>query len=179
VGAPAAPPLAGGGRRAAARNPPPDPLSDRATALLIRRILCPQHPDKGKATGSAASSIEGLLPPLTSRNDVDLQLYALVAIILREYVQNWYSKITPDETFVAEIVQIIAHLTRALEQRLRKVDLESLLLHEVPDLVDSHITGPPSPRSRVLRLRPGLLTRGRYDSLPDSQHACHPAAHHG
>lgn len=83
--------------------------------------------------------IEDLLPPLTSRNDVDLQLYALIAIILREYVQKWYNKITPDETFVAETVQIIAHCTRALEQRLRKVDLESLLFDEIPDLLDKHV----------------------------------------
>ena len=82
-----------------------------------------------------------MLPPLTSRNDVDLQLYALIAIILREYVQNWYTKITPDDTFVAEIVQLIAHVTRAFEQRLRNVDLESLLLDELPDLLDRHVTG--------------------------------------
>lgn len=72
---------------------------------------------------------------------MDLQLYALIAIILKEYVQNWYAKITPDETFVAEIVQIIAHITRALEQRLRKVDLESLLFDEIPELIDRHIAG--------------------------------------
>ncbi|KAK4227713.1 PXA domain-containing protein [Podospora fimiseda] len=120
------------------RQPPLDPLSDKATALLIRRILFPQHLEKAK---NSSASIEDLpLPPLTSRNDVDLQLYALIAIILREYVQNWYTKITPDETFVAEIVQIIAHITRALEQRLRKVDLESLLLDEIPELLDRHIT---------------------------------------
>ncbi|KAK1781564.1 PXA domain-containing protein [Copromyces sp. CBS 386.78] len=114
-----------------------DPLSDKATVYLIRRILCPQHQDKGKTT---PISIEDVLPPLTSRNDVDLQLYALIAIILREYVQNWYTKITPDDTFVAEIVQLIAHVTRALEQRLRNVDLESLLLDELPDLLDRHVT---------------------------------------
>ncbi|KAK4147048.1 PXA domain-containing protein [Dichotomopilus funicola] len=113
------------------------PLSDKATAFLIRRILCPQHADKGRHT---PAPIEELLPPLTSRNDVDLQLYALIAIILREFVQNWYAKITPDETFVAEIVQIVAHLTRALEQRLRKVDLECLLFDELPDLLDKHVT---------------------------------------
>ncbi|KXX76405.1 PXA domain protein 1 [Madurella mycetomatis] len=127
----------GGTARRTARAAVPDPLSDKATAFLIRRILCPQHADKGR--GSPAP-IEDLLPPLTSRNDVDLQLYALIAIILREYVQNWYTKITPDETFVAEIVQIIAHITRALEQRLRKVDLESLLFDELPDLLDKHVT---------------------------------------
>jgi hypothetical protein len=114
------------------------PLSDRATAFLIRRVLCPQQLDKGRNT---PTPIEDLLPPLTSRNDVDLQLYALIAIILREFVQNWYSKITPDEIFVAEIVQLIAHCTRALEQRLRKVDLESLLFDEIPDLVDKHVNG--------------------------------------
>ncbi|KAK4242575.1 PXA domain protein 1 [Achaetomium macrosporum] len=126
-----------GGHRRGARTASADPLSDRATAFLIRRILCPQQADKGR---SSPASIEDILPPLTSRNDVDLQLYALIAIILREYVQNWYTKITPDETFVAEIVQIIAHITRALEQRLRKVGLESLLFDEIPELLDKHVT---------------------------------------
>lgn len=135
---PGAPRRGGGGVRAASA----DPLSDKATSFLIRRILCPQQPDKGK---NSPESIEDLLPPLTSRNDVDLQLYALIAIILREFVQNWYAKITPDETFVAEIVQIIAHITRALEQRLRKVDLESLLFDELPELLDKHVTGPSAP----------------------------------
>lgn len=125
------------GARRGPRAAVADPLSDRATASLIRRVLCPeQQLDKGRDT---STSIEDLLPPLTSRNDVDLQLYALIAIILREYVQKWYNKITPDETFVAETVQIIAHCTRALEQRLRKVDLESLLFDEIPDLLDKHV----------------------------------------
>ncbi|KAI1807911.1 PXA domain-containing protein [Daldinia bambusicola] len=122
------------------RTPRPassDFLSDKATATFIRRVLCAQHlADRG---GSSPAPIQDLLPPLTSRNDVDLQLYALIAIIIKEFVQNWYTKITPDETFVAEIVQIIAHCTRALEQRLRNVDLESLLFDELPELLDAHI----------------------------------------
>jgi hypothetical protein len=136
-----------GGARRGGRAASADPLSDKTTAFLIRRILCPQQADKGR---TSPASIEGLLPPLTSRNDMDLQLYALIAIILREFVQNWYAKITPDETFVAEIVQIIAHITRALEQRLRKVDLESLLFDELPDLLDKHVTGPSAPAPRAV-----------------------------
>lgn len=125
--------------RRSARPTPTDYLSDKATAAFIRRVLCSKHlAERGRAT---PSPIEELLPPLTSRNDVDLQLYALISVILREYVQVWYSKITPDDTFVDEIVQIIAHCTRALEQRLRKVDLESLLFDELPDLLDRHILG--------------------------------------
>lgn len=116
-----------------------DPLSDRATLMLIRRVLCPQS--LGEKGRDVLPPIEELLPSLTSRNDVDLQLYAFLAIIMREFVQAWYNKITPDETFVAEILHIIAHCTRALEQRFRKLDVESLLIDEVPDLLDRHISG--------------------------------------
>ncbi|KAM0360946.1 hypothetical protein ACHAP4_003040 [Fusarium culmorum] len=115
-----------------------DPLSDRATSHLIRRTLCsPQLGDKGR---DAQVPIDELLPPLTSRNDVDLQLYAILAIVLREFVQSWYNKITTDENFVAEVLHIIAHCSRALEQRFRKVDIETLVLDEIPDLLDKHIT---------------------------------------
>ncbi|KAI1113216.1 PXA domain-containing protein [Nemania sp. NC0429] len=124
-------------RRHPTRSASREFLSDKATAALIRRTLCARHlADRGR---NSPSPIQDLLPPLTSRNDVDLQLYALISIVLREFVQNWYNKITPDETFVAEIVQVIAHCTRGLEQRLRKVDLESLLFDELPELLATHV----------------------------------------
>lgn len=72
---------------------------------------------------------------------MDLELYALIAIIIREFVQAWYSKITPDQFFVEEVVKIIAHVTRELEQRLRAVDLESLLFDELPELLEIHHQG--------------------------------------
>ncbi|KAJ4391494.1 hypothetical protein N0V93_005111 [Gnomoniopsis smithogilvyi] len=124
-------------KRRVARPNPSEFLSDRATSLLVRRVLCPQHVgDRARAT---PPPIDELLPPLTSRNDVDLQLYAIIAIVIRDFVQMWYTKITPDDAFVDEIVAIIAHCTRALEQRLRKVDIESLLFDELPDLFDRHV----------------------------------------
>lgn len=101
--------------------------------------MCSQH--LAERERDTPAPIEDLLPPLTSRNDVDLQLYALLAVVLRDFVQAWYNKITPDDSFVDETVHIIAHCTRALEQRLRKVDLESLLFDEIPDLLDRHIIG--------------------------------------
>ena len=72
---------------------------------------------------------------------MDLQLYAFIAIIIREFVYAWYAKITPDQTFVEEAVKIIAHCTRGLEQRLRKVDLEALIFDELPELLDTHVRG--------------------------------------
>lgn len=85
--------------------------------------------------------ISELLPPLTSSNEVDLQVYGLVSVIMREFVYAWYSKITPDQVFVEEIVRVIAHVTRGLEQRIRKVDMEGLLFDEVPELLDAHVRG--------------------------------------
>lgn len=123
-----------------------DFLSDKATAAFVRRTLCAHHVSNstlsnGEKAGSTPRPIEELLPPLTSSNEVDLQLYAIIAVVLKEFVYTWYTKITPDHVFVDEVIQIIAHCTRALEQRLRKVDLEALLLDEIPDLLDSHVKG--------------------------------------
>lgn len=117
-----------------ARYPIATDVSDKATAVLIRRVLCPptHNADRERA-------IDELLPPLTSSNDVDLQLYAIIAVVIKDLVHSWYCKITPDQGFVEEIVRIIAHCTRALESRLRSVDIESLVLDEIPELVERHI----------------------------------------
>lgn len=115
-----------------------DYTSEAATLSLIRRVLSPQtaHAPDQRAT---PRPIEDLLPPLTSLNEVDVQLYAIIAIVLKDFVYAWYSKITPDHVFVEEVIQIIAHTTRALEQRLRRIDIEELVLDEIPALVVNHI----------------------------------------
>ncbi|KAL8902758.1 MAG: hypothetical protein Q9207_004411 [Kuettlingeria erythrocarpa] len=119
------------------RSSPNDDASARATTAFIRRVLCP--PTTSGANG--IRPIEQLLPPLTSSNDVDLQLYAIIAILIKDCVYSWYGKITADQTFVEEVVRIFAHCTLGLEGRLRKVDLESLVLDEIPQLVKNHILG--------------------------------------
>jgi hypothetical protein len=116
--------------------------NDKATAAFVRRILCAhQLQAAGEKGRNTPKPIEELLPPLTSSNEVDLELYAFIAIIIKDFVYTWYSKITPDHVFIDEVIQIIAHCTRALEQRIRKLDLEALLLDEIPKLIDDHVTG--------------------------------------
>lgn len=130
-------------RPAETPKPQADTASDKATAAFIRRTLCSHNVllGTGEKNGSAPRPIEEVLPPLTSSNAVDLQLYAIISVIIKEFVQTWYSKITPDHVFVNEVIQIIAHCTRGLEQRLRKVDLEALLLDEIPELLEGHLSG--------------------------------------
>ncbi|CAG8039565.1 unnamed protein product [Penicillium salamii] len=113
-----------------------DAASEKATTALIRRVLCPQNSSYG---ASSPQPPEELLPPLTSSNDVDRQLYALLAIIIKEFVYSWYSKITSDQALVNEVLQVIAHCTRALEQRLRQIDVAQLALDEIPMLVEAHV----------------------------------------
>lgn len=120
--------------------------SDEATVAFIKRTLCVQqlHPGTGPETTkgrNVSQPLSELLPPLTSSNQIDLQLYALISIIVKDFIQAWYSRITPDHDFTDQVVQIIAHCTRALEQRIRALDLESVILDELPELIDIHVTG--------------------------------------
>jgi len=115
-----------------------DGTSEQATLSLIRRVLVPEtgHGNDGKAT---PQPVEDVLPPLTSSNEVDIQLYAIIAIVIKEFVYTWYSKITPDPVFVEEVIHIIAHCSRALEGRLRQNDIAEIVLNEIPTLVQRHI----------------------------------------
>lgn len=133
------------GRHEKQQNGQPAKVRDEATISYIKRTLCKNN---GTSTAPGDSSDENdsksldeLLPPLTSSNEIDLQLYALIAVVLNLFVQTWYNKITPDQDFVANVVQIIAHCTRGLEQRLRQIDLESLIFDELPAILAEHIEG--------------------------------------
>ncbi|THC98627.1 hypothetical protein EYZ11_001905 [Aspergillus tanneri] len=139
--------------------------SDKATAALIRRVLCPQTGTHGGA--STPQPPGDLLPPLTSSNEIDFQLYAIVAAIVKEFVLSWYLKITPDQILVNEVLQVIAHCTRALEQRLRGTDVAQLLLDEIPALVEAHITS-----YRLAREQSRLS--GLSPSAREIYHALHP-----
>ncbi|KAI5793462.1 PXA domain-containing protein [Pyronema domesticum] len=104
---------------------------DSRTLLLIRRNLC--------AHSTPTTPLEELLPALSSSANVDTQLYAFIAIIIRDFVTSWYSHVSQDHTFTDEIVALIAHCTRSLEERMRKLDLEVLLLDEIPAILEAHV----------------------------------------
>ncbi|KAH0169539.1 hypothetical protein KCU67_g3011, partial [Aureobasidium melanogenum] len=116
--------------------------SDEATVAFIKRTLCPHQltGPEGSRARNISQPLSELLPPLTTSHQVDLQLYALISIIIKDFVQAWYSRITPDHEFTDQVVHIIAHCTRAIEQRITAVDLEDLIFDELPELIDAHVT---------------------------------------
>lgn len=130
-----------GSKSAESQKTSANSTSDKATVAFVRRTLCSHNVllGNGERGRTTPQPIEEVLPPLTSSNEIDLQLYGIISVIIKDFVQAWYSKVTPDHVFVNEILQIIAHCTRALEQRLRSVDLESLLLDEIPGVLEAHI----------------------------------------
>lgn len=114
-----------------------------STEILIKQTLC-----AGRVAGVRNETAKRreldrpfneLLPSLTSSTDVDLELYAILSVVIKEAVQSWYGKITTDHEFVDGVIDIIAHCTRNLEQRLSRVDFLPLLLDEIPALVEGHI----------------------------------------
>ena len=115
-----------------------DPASEKATLAIIRRVLVTDNAADVQETGRG---IEELLPPLTSSNDVDIQLYAFIAIVVKDCISSWYSKVTSDNTFVEEVVRIMAHCSRSLEQRMRTLDVGKLILDEIPAVLQNHIEG--------------------------------------
>ncbi|PYI28743.1 hypothetical protein BP00DRAFT_449013 [Aspergillus indologenus CBS 114.80] len=149
--------------KASSRDETLSSTSEKATIALIRRVLCPQPGNHGGA--STPPPLEDLLPPLTSSNELDLQLYALIAIVVKEFVLSWYSKITADQVFINELIQVIAHCTRALEQRVRETDIAQLALDDVPALVETHISSyrQAKQQSELCELSPTL--REIYHSL--------------
>ncbi|KIW16017.1 hypothetical protein PV08_06068 [Exophiala spinifera] len=158
--------------RASSRIPPAgrrdaqilDPTSESATLSLIRRTLVTDG-NHGADPRASPRPIEGILPPLTSSNEVDVQLYAIVAIIIKDFVNSWYSKITPDRTFIDEVIQIIAHCSRALEQRFRQIDVTELFLDELPVLVERHIHAYRTATTAQAALQYGEHPRRIYHSL--------------
>ncbi len=120
-----------------------DRLSDehKRTVTYVKRVLCARSASSNSSYVIESTSLEELLPPLTSSNEVDLQLYTIIAVVLENFVQSWYYRITLDSDFTDEVVQIIAHCTRGIEQRVKCVDLEHLLLDELPDLLEAHVDG--------------------------------------
>lgn len=118
----------------------PNFASEQATISLIRRVLIP-HQSTSAVAANDVTSLAGELPPLTSSNAIDLQLYAILAVVVKEFINVWYSKITPDHGFVEETIHIVAHCSRAIEQRMRKLDAVTILLDGIPSLITDHIQG--------------------------------------
>ncbi|KAH3670397.1 hypothetical protein OGAPHI_000912 [Ogataea philodendri] len=81
------------------------------------------------------------LPALTSSPNLDPELYALLGLILRQFVTGWYKNVSFDENeeFMNEIIALTAHMTRDIQQRCLRVNWGQLFFDDLFILLDRHL----------------------------------------
>jgi hypothetical protein len=82
-------------------------------------------------------------PPLLQSSSaypaLDAELYDLIALALRAYVNPWWTKITRyDKQLLVELTRILSSFLRALEARALAADLSTLVYHDLPTLLAQH-----------------------------------------
>ncbi|KAH9043720.1 PXA domain-containing protein [Lactarius pseudohatsudake] len=102
-----------------------------STTSLTKRLLFP-HLDPSSP-----------LPPLLQTSSVypplDTELYDLIALALRAYINPWWTRISRyDKQLLVEITRTLSSVFRALEARVLAADLSPLVYHRLPVLLTQH-----------------------------------------
>lgn len=102
-----------------------------STASLTKRLLFP-HLDH-------SAPIPHLLQSSTVYPALDAELYDLIALALRAYINPWWTKISRyDKQLLVEITRTLSSVFRVLEARLLAADLSPLIYHHLPVLLKQH-----------------------------------------
>ncbi|KAI7821821.1 PXA domain-containing protein [Kickxella alabastrina] len=70
---------------------------------------------------------------------VNASVSRLVNLIIRDFIQEWYEKVTDDKEFLSEVSMQLKLVINDIERRCRKADWVQFLLFEVPDMVHLHV----------------------------------------
>ncbi|KAI9512633.1 PXA domain-containing protein [Russula earlei] len=102
-----------------------------STLSLTDRLLFPHLAPSSPRPPLLQSS--STYPPL------DAELYELIALALRAYVNPWWTKITRyDKELLVDLTRILSSVLRALEARALAADLSALIYHDVPTVLTQH-----------------------------------------
>jgi PXA domain len=108
-------------------------VPSHSTTSLTRRLLFPQLPP--------TEPVPPLLHTSSTYPALDAELYDLIALALRAYVNPWWTRITRyDKQLLIELTRILSSVLRALEARLLAADLSPLIYHDLPLLITQHCT---------------------------------------
>lgn len=72
--------------------------------------------------------------------NINQVLNTIVAYILRDFVQRWYSRITIDQTFIVGLKTEFKFILNQLESKLKTVDLSQLIVQKLVPILDQHVT---------------------------------------
>ncbi|KAJ2335960.1 hypothetical protein GGI00_001087, partial [Coemansia sp. RSA 2681] len=97
---------------------------------------------------------------VTTSTKVNQSVSRLVSLIMRDFVQEWYEKVTDDREFLGEISMQLMLVVNEMEKRCRQIDWVQFILFEVPDIVHLHIKD-----SHQCMARLGTVYVGRETSI--------------
>ncbi|KAJ2494123.1 hypothetical protein GGI11_008985, partial [Coemansia sp. RSA 2049] len=97
------------------------------------------HHHQYRVTASSRLGPGAKRPFIGCSAKVDASVSRLVSLVLRDFVQDWYEKITDDTEFAADVSAQIALVTRELERRCRAVDWVRFVLFELPEIIHLHV----------------------------------------
>jgi hypothetical protein len=102
-----------------------------STVSLTKRLLFPHLPP--------SSPPPPLLHTSSSYPALDAELYDLIALALRAYINPWWTRITRyDKQLLLELTRILSSVLRAIEARALAADLSPLLYLDLPTLLAQH-----------------------------------------
>ncbi|KAI8321764.1 PXA-domain-containing protein [Martensiomyces pterosporus] len=95
-----------------------------------------------------------------SSSKVNSSISRLFSLIVRDFVQEWYQKVTDDKEFIGEVSHQLVLVVNEIERRCRKVDWVQFVLFECPEIIHLHIRD-----SHQCMARLGTVYAGRETSL--------------
>ncbi|KAJ2488462.1 hypothetical protein IWW37_004776 [Coemansia sp. RSA 2050] len=97
---------------------------------------------------------------VTTSAKVNQAVSRLVSLIMRDFVKEWYEKVTDDQEFLGEVSAQLMLVINELEKRCRQVDWVQFILFEVPDILHLHVKD-----SHQCMARLGTVYVGRETSI--------------
>ena len=132
-------------------------------ASLARRLLFPHLPP--------GSDLPPLFLSAACPPELNDEVYDLVALSLRAFVNTWWTKLTRyDKEFLPQITGLVTHVIHSLEQRLLDADLSLLVFDDIPALITQHYR---DYRQAVSKVSTSYATGGAL-SLPQLFHQLQP-----
>lgn len=114
---------------------------------LYKRLFFPYFAQE-QATAAAPSPPRRILQDPAASAALDVQLYNLLALIIRGFINPWFSKISRDRAFPLEILRVASHVFRQLEARLsegpetsqsHRIDKVKLVCETFPKVFERHV----------------------------------------
>ncbi|KAJ1957730.1 hypothetical protein EC988_000680 [Linderina pennispora] len=130
--------------------------TDAQDQHLLRQLY------KSPRTGTRAMHSGNSRVYVQSSPRVNESVGRLFALIIRDFVQEWYGKITDDQEFTGEVAQQLVLVANEIERRVRKVDWVQFILFEVPDIVNLHVSDAHQCEARL-----GTVYAGRGTSIEE------------